>query len=260
MILSELAGRIGRRTMGSLRYYGDLLALFARLLLLISGNRREGSLLIRRGVIRQIYVTAVEALFLVVPAALLVGAGIFLQFSHFSGQYDIGNLIATLLIREAGPFLTAMLVVLRTVTSVTVEIGAMNVQGEMEALEMAGIDPLRIIGIPRLVGITLAMVCLIFIFDAVALFGGHALVSAFTEISSATFFSSLGRAISGIDIVVSVLKAIGFGCTIATIGLYRGFASKRGMSRVAVNASRAAVDSFIVVMLINIFISGVFYV
>ena len=55
--------------------------------------------------------------------------------------------------------------ILRSATAVTIEMSYMSVLHEIDALEMAGIDPLHAVGFPRLVGITTAIVSLVLVFD-----------------------------------------------------------------------------------------------
>jgi phospholipid/cholesterol/gamma-HCH transport system permease protein len=90
----------------------------------------------------------------IVPIALLVGSAIIIQFAKLSGQYDFGRISVLLIVREVGPIITAMIVILRTATAVTIEISYMRVLHELDALEMNGIDPIRIVCVPRIIGIT----------------------------------------------------------------------------------------------------------
>jgi len=93
-------------------------------------------------------------------------------FPEFSNQYDIGKTMVLLIIRELGPGITTLLVILRSATSIAIETGYMKVFHEIDTIEMAGIDPIRMICLPRLIGITTAIICLFIIFDLVSILGG----------------------------------------------------------------------------------------
>ena len=140
--------------------------------------------MVRRNTLEQVYFTAVQALPMILPIATLIGAMIIVQFSKFSGQYDLGKITVLIIVRELGPILTAFLIILRSATAVTIEISYMNVFNEMDALEMSGLDPLWVICVPRLVGITSAILCLFIVFDIVAIVGGYAIVWIITYIQS----------------------------------------------------------------------------
>ncbi|MCK6599103.1 MAG: ABC transporter permease, partial [Bdellovibrionaceae bacterium] len=64
----------------------------------------------------------------------------------------IGNLLVLVLVREIGPLLTALVVIARSGTAVSTEVGNMRANREIEALESIGINPLSFIVFPRILG------------------------------------------------------------------------------------------------------------
>ena len=145
------------------------------------------------------------------PAALIIGSMIIIQFTKFQGQYDLGKITVLLIVREIGPVVTAMLVILRSASAVTIETGYMKVLHEVDALEMAGLDPLWVLCLPRLIGITTAILSLFIVFDLVAIIGGYAVVWIITYIPMGNFLEQIAKAITVSDIVVGIIKAICFG-------------------------------------------------
>ncbi len=59
--------------------------------------------MVRRNTLEQVYFTAVQALPMILPIATLIGAMIIVQFSKFSGQYDLGKITVLIIVRELGP-------------------------------------------------------------------------------------------------------------------------------------------------------------
>src|ERR671936_140218 len=143
---------IGRRALGAYAYAADLAALtylaFSELFRFRDGRQ------LRRGTSSQVITRAGTQL----PK---VGAGGLL-----------GNIIVVVVIRELGPLLTAFIVVGRSGTAVTTELGIMRVGQEAAALEHMGIRLMEFLVMPRLVGIIVSMLCLTLYFDAVAVLGG----------------------------------------------------------------------------------------
>ncbi|MCW7753973.1 ABC transporter permease [Desulfobotulus sp. H1] len=258
-MLMSMVGKAGRRTLSFLDYATRNFALTWRLLSLAFSREKEGRIMVRRGVVEQIYFTAVQALPIIIPIALIIGIPLVLQLARVSGQYDAGRLAVILVVREVGPILTALVVTLRSATAVTIELGYMSVLREIEALEMAGIDPLRLICLPRLVGITVAIVCLFVVFDVVAIAGSYVLIFAFTDAQVAQFLYSFSQAITGLDIVVSLTKAFCFGIIISVICMFRGLSCKGNFTWIAINTSKASMESFFFCLVANIFITVVFY-
>ncbi len=257
--MTRFAGYVGRETIRRTDHLLDLLAFTYRISSLFFRKDKIGRRLVRTIIAEQIYFTAVQALSIVIPIALLLGAGFIIQFSKFSSQYDIGKVAVALIIREFGPMITALVVILRSATAVTIETGYMTVQHEIESIEMSGIDPHHVISFPRLVGITTAILSLFLVFDLVAILGGYAIVWTTTQTPLGNFMGQIGKAVSGIDIIVGIVKAICFGIAITVTCLYRGYTVGKQMTMLPVATSRAAVESLFYCLVLNIIISLVFY-
>jgi len=257
--MDTFVGSLGRKTIRSVNHILDLCALTYRILILMFKRQKTGGVTVRRVIMDQIYFTCVEALPIVIPIALLIGSMLIVQFSKVSGQYDLGRTTVILLVRELGPICTAFLVILRSGTAVTIEIGYMNVLHEIDAFEMAGIDPIRIICLPRLIGITSAVFCLFIVFDLVSIIGGYGLVWIITHIPLGNFLEQIGKAITGADIAVGIVKALCFGVIITVTSLIHGFNIKRNITEIPMGTSKAAIESVIYCLIANIIISAVFY-
>ena len=258
--MDNVVGALGRTTIRSVNRLMDLCALTYRLTILTLPMPRTGRALIRRVIVEQLYFTAVQALPVIIPVALLIGSMLIVQFSQLSGQVDLGKLVVLLVLREIGPLITAIVVILRSATAVTIEISYMNVLNEIEAVEMAGIDPLHTLCFPRLLGITTAIVSLVLVFDLMAIIGGYLIVKGVTTLPVEGFFQQIAKGVVGSDIAVGLLKAIFFGLAITVTCLYHGLAPKDQITQVPIATSRAAVDCFFYCLVINIFVSAIFYV
>jgi len=241
----------------------DLFALANRIAGILITRRKPGRKIVLRFTSEQIYFTAIEALPIVVFIALITGSMIIIQltkqFGTVEGRYILGDLIVILVVRELGPLFTALILILRSAVAVTVETSYMSVLGELDAIEMQGIDPLHIICLPRLIGITVAICCLFFIFDIVAILGGYAIAWVITDLPMENFLEEVGKAISGIDITVGIVKAIFFGFTITVTSLYRGFRVKKTITKIPPATSKAAIECLLYCLFINIIISVIFY-
>ena len=258
--MDNVVGALGRTTIRSINRLMDLCALTYRLTILTLPMPRTGRALIRRVIVEQLYFTAVQALPVIIPVALLIGSMLIVQFSQLSGQVNLGKLVVLLVLREIGPLITAIVVILRSATAVTIEISYMNVLNEIEAVEMAGIDPLHTLCFPRLLGITTAIVSLVLVFDLMAIIGGYLVVKGLTALPVEGFFQQIAKGVVGTDIAVGLLKGIFFGMVITVTCLYHGLAPKDQITQVPIATSRAAVDCFFYCLVINIFISAIFYV
>ena len=257
--MQDYVGYIGRQTVQRLNRYADQAAFFYRILRQIVVNPRVGRQLRIRIVVEQIYFTAVEALWIVIPISLLLGGMMILQFADFAAQYDLGKITVALLIREFVPLITALVVILRSATAMTIETGYMNVLHEMEALELQGMDPLDILSVPRMIGIVISMFCLITICCITSVLGGYAIAWALTTLPLKDLLSQIGKAITGMDIAVVALKSLFFGMGITVISLYHGLAIGRGITEIPVAASRGAVACLFYCMMVNFILYAAFF-
>lgn len=258
--MERVTGYIGRKAILSVSHILDLFAFTYRMIAMGFYRPKEGRTLVSRIVIQQLYFTAVQALPILIPIALLVGSMVIIQFARLSGQYDFGRVSVLLIVREMGPFITAMLVILRSATAVTIEVSYMQVLHELDALEMAGLDPVRFVCLPRLVGITSALLGLFVVFDLVSILGGYTVLWLTNYIPMGNFLHQIAKAITPTDIIVGMIKALLFGIAITTTCLYRGLEMKKQITEVPIATSRAAIECFLYCLIINVFISAAFYV
>lgn len=258
--MERVTGYIGRKAILSASHILDLFAFTYRMFVLVFSRPKEGRTLIGRIIIQQLYFTAVQALPILIPIALLVGSMVIIQFARLSGQYDFGRVSVLLIVRELGPFITAMLVILRSATAVTIEVSYMRVLHELDTIEMAGIDPIRFVCLPRLMGITSALLGLFVVFDLVSILGGYTVLWLTTYIPMGNFLHQIAKAITPTDIIVGMIKALLFGIVITTTCLYRGLEMKKQITEVPVATSRAAIECFLYCLVINVFISVAFYI
>jgi len=258
-IMSHFAGSIGRKTIRSFDHITTLLTFASTLLRMFYRRPAAGRSLIRRITLEQIYFTAVQALPTIIPVALIIGTAIIIQFSKLSGQYDLANIAVILIVRELGPAITALLIILRSATAVTIETSYMKVFHEIDALEMCGIDPVWFICIPRLIGITSAILCLFVVFDIVAIIGGYAVVWMVTYLPVGNFLRQIAKAITISGIAVGIFKAVCFGVMITVTSTYHGLTVKKNITEIPVAASRAAVECFFFCLVVNVLISALFY-
>lgn len=258
--MPHIAGRIGRKTIASFNHILDLFAFTHQLFALLLKHPTAGRALVRRITLEQVYFTAVEALPLIIPIALMIGTMIIIQFARLQGQYDLAKITLILIIRELGPVVTALLVILRSATAVTIETGYMTVLNEIDALEMCGLDPMLVVCLPRLIGITSAILSLFIVFDLVAILGGYALVWIVTYLPTGSLLVQIGKALTLADILVGIIKALCFGVTITVTCLNRGFGIRKLITGIPVATSKAAIECFFYCLVINVMISALFYI
>ncbi len=261
--ISILLGAPGRWLLIRLNAFLDLFGFMWRILTVLAKQRKKGRLILRKFTFAQVYFTGIQALGTVSIVSLIMGGLIIIQSIAQLGvkgsEQLLGTLLTVIVIREVGPMMTALIIILRSGTAVSVEIGYMSEREEIQAIEMMGINPLHLLAIPRILGITMATICLFIYFDIVAIFGGWFLCWLISGLELSTFLNILGCSITRWDLAVGVVKGFFFGLTISAICLLQGFSVKKSITEVPQVTAKAAVQSLIYCVVLDIIISLLFY-
>jgi len=106
--------------------------------------------------VKQIHFIGVKSVFVIVLTAAFTGMVLALQgfytLRKFGSEGVLGSLVALALIRGLGPVLSALLVTGRAGSALTAELGIMRIGEQIDSLETMGIDPIRFLVAPRLLG------------------------------------------------------------------------------------------------------------
>jgi phospholipid/cholesterol/gamma-HCH transport system permease protein len=238
--------RLGRPSRGALALVGRLARLQWSLVRLAVRPDRLNLRLIAKITLSQARFTGLQAAPLVAVLGAVIGAVSILQFAAIlSGIADelIGKVLVTIIVREMGPLITAVLVIGRSGTAITTELGTMRLDGEFEALRAYRIDPVAFVILPRVAGMVLAMFGLIVLFDVMGLLGGSMLAVAVKEMSAILLRTRMEAALSDADFVLSGLKAILFGQTVAMLCCYFGMQVQRSPTELPQAVTKAVVAS-----------------
>lgn len=194
-------------------------------------------------------------MFLFISSALglvVIGQTVSWQSKLGANNQFLGTIMVYLVVRELGPFVTAMLVLARPGTANVIELGTARALGEVEALEVLGIDPIHYLVMPRVIGMALGVLALAVYFIISALIFGY--VWAFIQnipLRPGDYFRQLADSLSSLDFAVLAVKSSLFGMAIATITCYHGLAQPLGLEEVSRATVRAVAQSIVACVLID---------
>jgi len=163
--------------------------------------------------------------FLSLALGLLVIGQTVSLLSRVGANDLLGAVMVTVVVRELGPMLAALLVLSRTGTANVVELGTARALGEVEALEVLGIDPIHYLVVPRVIGMAVGIFSLTVYLILGALVSGY--LWAFIQdvpLLPGDYFRQLAGALSGLDFALLTLKSCLFGAVIAVVTCYHGLA------------------------------------
>lgn len=225
-------------------------------------HRKDGRKVVFQDVISQIYFTGVQSMPLVFVVALLMGGLLIIQSAEYItsvGEEFFGTLVNVIIIRELGSLLTAIIVLLRSGAAVATEMGYMAVLKETKGIEMMGINPVHYLAIPRMIGISISMICLFVCFSIISILGGMLLTWMITNIEMTNLIKELSRSIGAIDLFVGMTKSLFFGIFVSLVSLYHGFNAAGALTSIPPRVSRAMVEGLILCISFSVMISALFY-
>ncbi len=213
--------------------------------------------------LRQILFTGFEALPLISFLALSIGGLIIIQGYNILENFGQSNLVfvilVTVVIRELSAILTALIVIARSGTAISTELGNMVINNEINLLLSLGISPVSYLVVSRVVGVVVALITLTIYFNLAALLGGWLFSTLFYPINFNYFFTQLFQQLAVTDIIISVLKSIFFGIGIALISSYQGLKVNIASTEVPQRTIKAVVSSIVFVVFADILITAIFY-
>jgi len=183
--------------------------------------------------------------FLVISQTVAVAA-------RFGAIDYIGTVMVTVIVRELGPLLAAVLVLARVGTAHVIELGTARAMGEVESLEALGIDPMHYLIVPRVIGMSLGVFSLTVYLILGALGSGY--LFAFLQdvaLTPGDYFKELANSLTWLDFVLLALKATLFGFFIAIVTCYHGLAQPLRLEEVSRVTVRAVTQGIIVCVLID---------
>jgi len=251
-----LAETIGKRALEGINQVGRMTVFLYRTAaaLLIPPYR------VRR-IVKQVHFIGVKSLFVIVLTAAFTGMVLALQgyytLRKFGSEGLLGSAVALSLIRELGPVLSALMVTGRAGSALTAEIGIMRIGEQIDSLESMGIDPVKFIVTPRLLGTIVSVPLLTAIFDVVGILGGYLVGVKLLGVNAGVFFGQMQASVEWNDVANGLIKSLVFGLIIAWVCTFKGYFTGRGAEGVSQSTTSAVVLSSVLVLVSDYFLTSV---
>ena len=187
---------------------------------------------------------AMVSFFLGLTMALLTGY----QLQRFGTERLVPGLVAISFTRELGPLLTGIMLAARIGAAFTAELGTMEVNEEVEAIEAMGISPLRFLVAPRILALFALMPCLSVVSSVAAIIATSLISRAYFSIAFVYFNDLVIHSLLMRDIITGVIKSLLFGLLIGAISCYRGLNVKGGAAGVGTSTTSSVVTAITTVI------------
>ena len=176
-----------------------------------------------------------------------------IQIEKYGANIFIVDGVSLAIARELSPMLVAILVAGRSGAAFTAQIGAMKVTEEIDAIATLGLSPVKVLVLPRLLAIVVAMPLLAFFGDLMGVLGAATVAATQLDITFNTFFVRMREVLPFGTVTYGLSKTPAFAVAIAFIACRNGFAVSRDARSVGERTTATVVASLMAVILINAF-------
>jgi phospholipid/cholesterol/gamma-HCH transport system permease protein len=209
---------------------------------------------------RQLYLIWLGSIPLGVVAGLALG---FVVWIHLHGVVEphlrekVPEIVAIAIVLEFAPLGAGLILAGRSGASLGAELGSMRQNEQIDALEVLGLSPMKVLVGPRVLAcmITLPLLTILMAYIAIGssylaeLLGGS---MSWTLYQTCVLRGLTGPSIGAGKIVLSTLKTIVFGYLVAVTGCYVGMNADGGTEGVGNAATRGVVASIFLVLIANV--------
>lgn len=171
----------------------------------------------------------------------------------------VPDLVSVSLLRELGPLIIAVIVIGRSGSAVTAELGTMKVGEEIEALEVMAINPVRFLVVPRVLAMLIMLPALTVFGNYVGLLGGWSICRFALDFSTPAYIIRAIERASPWDLYSGLIKSVVFAWLIVTIACYKGLKVEGGAEGVGHATTQSVVWSLLVMLTANAVLTAIFF-
>lgn len=195
--------------------------------------------------------------------AFLVGATMGLQSAaqlrRFGADIFVVDLIVVSLLRELGPLMAAIVVAGRTGAATAAELGTMVVTEEVDALRTMGMNPIRVLVVPKLLAISVMQPILTIYANALGVLGGFLIAATYLDVGPTSFLDRTVEILQVKDLLTGLIKSVIFAWLIVLLGAYYGLHTRGGADAVGRSTTSSVVAGIFAVVVADALASLVFY-
>jgi len=162
-------------------------------------------------------------------------------------------------VRELGPLLTAVIVIARSGTAIATELATMKINGEIDVLESLGIPAMRYLILPRILGVTTAVLVLTLYAETVSVAGGFLTASLAWGVPLEQYNQGIVPFLTVREIGISFFKSLVFGLLVSTVCCRQGLSVGESLTQVPQAGTKGVMQSLLLVFLLDVAITATLY-
>lgn len=214
-------------------------------------------------VIYQMFLAGIKSLGVITVVAMFTGMILALQtgleLRRFGQEVNIGTAVTVVMVREMGPFMTALIIAASVGSAVAAQVGTMTVAEEIAALEVMSINPVRFLVMPRLAAMLVTMPILTIYTNILGVVGGAIVGQTQLGVSLPAYFDNAIQYVENKDLYVGLFKSVLSGIVITATACHQGFAATEGAVGVGQATRRTVIISFLLILILGYVVTRLFY-
>jgi len=239
------------------------LSLNARILYWIFIAPWRGTPLRLSHIIQQIIRIGVQAIPMASLTALSIGFTLAMEGSKELGRVGAADqapsLVALTLLRELGPMLICVIVIGRSGSAVTAELGTMKVSEEIEALRIMAIDPVRFLVVPRFLAMLIMLPVMTVFGNYIGMFGGWIISHGILGMDTSNYVLGCLERAHPWDLWTGIIKSFIFAWLVITIACDTGLNVEGGAEGVGTATTASVVNSLLAMLVANAILTAIFF-
>ena len=243
--IGESTVAVGQEAIDTLTFIGDTFVSFLKFLVGKARFQRSDLML-------TIQQAGVEALPIVTLISVLVGLILAfigaVQLALFGAQIFVADLVAIAMTRVMGAVMVGVIMAGRTGAAFAAQIGTMQVNEEIDALQTLGISPMEFLVLPRMLALILMMPLLCVYADLMGILGGFIVGVGMLDITVRQYINQTINAMNLYHFFIGIFHAFVFGILIALAGCLRGIQCGRSAAAVGDATTSAVVTSIVAIV------------
>jgi phospholipid/cholesterol/gamma-HCH transport system permease protein len=171
-----------------------------------------------------------------------------IELKMFGAQVFVADVVGIGMVRIMGAVMAGIIMAGRTGAAFAAQIGTMQVNEEIDALQTHGISAMEFLVLPRMVALIVMMPLLCLYADVMGIVGGIVVGTAMLDLSLTEYLNRTREAVKMTYLWIGLFHSIVFGVLVALAGCLRGMQCGRSASAVGEATTSAVVTSIVAIV------------
>lgn len=173
------------------------------------------------------------------------------QLRMFGAEIFIANGVAVGMVRVMGPLMTAIIMAGRTGAAFAAQLGTMQVNEEVDALQTMGFSPMEFLVLPRAMALIIMMPLLTIYANVVGILGGAIIGILMLDLTPMQYYLQTIGALDLKSVASGLINSSVFGVLVAISGCMQGIRCGRSASAVGAATTAAVVNAIVYIVVAN---------